>query len=98
LSTQWHESLRTGYYQDLGLVNWLLRESVMGEAKRRKAALGEQYGQEKTILPWLPITQPQADRFVKWTSTGAWIGIGVMIAVWVIVRFIGPGFGWWQVN
>ncbi|MBP0027972.1 DUF2839 domain-containing protein [Roseofilum sp. Guam] len=70
----------------------------MGEAKRRKAALGEQYGQEKTILPWLPITQPQADRFVKWTSTGAWIGIGVMIAVWVIVRFIGPGFGWWQVN
>ncbi len=70
----------------------------MGEAKRRKAALGDQYGQEKNILPWVPITKSQGDRFVQWTTTGAWIGIGVMMAVWVTVRFIGPGFGWWQVN
>jgi len=70
----------------------------MGEAKRRKEALGEQYGQEKTILPWLPITKTQAEQFVKLTTTGAWIGIGLMIAVWIMVRFIGPGLGWWQVD
>ena len=28
----------------------------MGEAKRRKAKLGEKYGQESRILPWLPIS------------------------------------------
>ncbi len=70
----------------------------MGEAKRRKAALLDKYGQEPTILPWLPITKSQADKFMKWTTTGAWIGIGIMIAVWVTVRFIGPGLGWWEVN
>ncbi|MBC6421960.1 MAG: DUF2839 domain-containing protein [Hormoscilla sp. SP5CHS1] len=70
----------------------------MGEAKRRKAALGDKYGQEPTILPWLPITKSQADKFMKWTTTGAWIGIGIMIVVWLTVRFIGPGLGWWEVD
>ncbi len=70
----------------------------MGEAKRRKEALGEQYGKEDPILRGIPITKSQADRFVKWTTTGAWIGIGIMVAVWITVRFIGPGFGWWQVD
>lgn len=70
----------------------------MGEAKRRKAALGEQYGQEARILPWLPITKSQSQQFMKWTTRGTWIGIGVMIAAWVTIRFIGPGFGWWEVN
>lgn len=69
----------------------------MGEAKRRKAALGEKYGQEDKILSWLPITKTQAEKFVKWTTTGAWIGIGIAIAAWLTVRFIGPGFGWWEV-
>ncbi|MBZ8178975.1 MAG: DUF2839 domain-containing protein [Oscillatoria sp. PMC 1051.18] len=70
----------------------------MGEAKRRKEALGDKYGQEQTILPWLPITKSQAQMFYKWTTTGAWIGIGLMVAFWLIVRIIGPGFGWWQVQ
>jgi hypothetical protein len=69
----------------------------MGEAKRRKDLLGEKYGQEDMILPWLPITKTQAEQFVKWTTKGAWIGIGIMVAVWVTVRFIGPAFGWWTV-
>ena len=69
----------------------------MGEAKRRKAALGENYGKEETILPWLPITKTQAQQFVTWTTRGAWIGIGLMIALWFTVRFIGPAFGWWEV-
>ena len=69
----------------------------MGEAKRRKAALGENYGKEETILPWLPITKTQAQQFVTWTTRGAWIGIGLRIALWFTVRFIGPAFGWWEV-
>jgi hypothetical protein len=69
----------------------------MGEAKRRKAALGEKYGQEQNILPWIPIKKSQAEQFVKWTTRGAWIGIGIMIAVWITVRFIGPAFGWWEI-
>jgi hypothetical protein len=69
----------------------------MGEAKRRKTALGEKYGQEQTILPWLPITKTHAQQFIKWTTRGAWIGIAMMIAIWITVRFIGPAFGWWEI-
>ncbi len=68
----------------------------MGEAKRRKESLGEKYGQEQQILPWVPITKTQADKFVKWSTKGAWFGIGAMVAIWVTIRFIGPAFGWWQ--
>ncbi|NEN94273.1 MAG: DUF2839 domain-containing protein [Moorea sp. SIO3I7] len=70
----------------------------MGEAKRRKAALGEDYGKEANIFPWLPITKSQGEQFVKWSTRGAWAGIVFMIVFWLTVRFIGPGFGWWQVN
>ena len=70
----------------------------MGESKRRKASLGEQYGRDsERIVGWLPLTKSQAQQFVKLTSKGAWIGIGVMIAVWFTVRFIGPAFGFWEV-
>lgn len=69
----------------------------MGEAKRRRDALGEKYGQEPKILPWLPITKTQSEQFLKLTTRGAWIGIGIMIAVWFTVRFIGPAFNWWEV-
>jgi hypothetical protein len=70
----------------------------MGEAKRRKNTLGEQYGQEARILPWIPITKNQSELFIRWTTRGAWIGIGVMVVAWVTIRFIGPAFGWWQVS
>jgi hypothetical protein len=69
----------------------------MGEAKRRKTTLGEQYGQEARIFPWLPITKTQGEQFVELANRGSWIGIGLMVAVWVTIRFIGPAFGWWQV-
>ena len=68
----------------------------MGESKRRKAALGEEYGKESRLIPWLPITKTQSEQFLKITTKGAWIGIGIMIAVWFTVRFIGPAFGWWE--
>jgi hypothetical protein len=70
----------------------------MGEAKRRKASLGEQYGQEKRIVSWLPITTTQAQDFYTWTTKGAWVGIGAMAVIWITVRFVGPLFGWWDVQ
>ncbi|MEW5856790.1 MAG: DUF2839 domain-containing protein [Cyanobacteriota bacterium] len=70
----------------------------MGESKRRKEALKEKYGQDTYILPWVPITKTQAQQFVKWSGQGAWYGIGFLILFWVTIRFIGPSFGWWQVN
>lgn len=70
----------------------------MGEAKRRKAVLGDKYGQEERFLPWLPLSKSQAEQAYKLTTTGAWIGIGVMIALWLTIRLIGPAFGWWTVQ
>ncbi|MFN6160119.1 MAG: DUF2839 domain-containing protein, partial [Dolichospermum sp.] len=49
------------------------------------------------ILPWVPITKTQASQFVAITTRGAWIGIGTMVVVWITIRFIGPGFGWWEI-
>ncbi|MEA5619826.1 DUF2839 domain-containing protein [Cronbergia sp. UHCC 0137] len=69
----------------------------MGEAKRRKSKLGEKYGQDERILPWVPITKSQSELFVSLTTRGAWIGIGGMVVLWVTIRFIGPAFGWWNV-
>lgn len=68
----------------------------MGDSKRRKEALGEKYGKEKTIFSWLPVTKGQAEQLVKWTNQAAWIGIGLLVVAWVTIRFIGPGLGWWQ--
>jgi hypothetical protein len=70
----------------------------MGEAKRRKEALGEDYGKEERIFPWLPLTKSQAQQAYRLTTRGAWIGIGLLVAVWITVRIIGPGFGWWNVD
>lgn len=70
----------------------------MGEAKRRKTALGEKYGQEAKVFPWLPITKGQAQRIADWSNRGAWLGIGFLVASWLTVRLIGPVLGWWQVN
>lgn len=70
----------------------------MGESKRRKEALGDKYGQEEKIMPWLPITKTQSEQFMKWTTRGAWIGIGLLVAIWITIRLIGPSLGWWQVD
>ncbi|OCR01975.1 hypothetical protein BCD67_05705 [Oscillatoriales cyanobacterium USR001] len=70
----------------------------MGESKRRKEALGENYGKEKAAVSWLPITKSQSEKFLRWTTRGTWIGIGALVAWWVVVRIIGPAFGWWEVN
>jgi hypothetical protein len=70
----------------------------MGESKRRKTSLGDQYGKEAPIMAGLPITKKQAEQFVLWTNRGSWIGIGVMAVFWVMLHFIGPALGWWEVQ
>jgi Protein of unknown function (DUF2839) len=70
----------------------------MGDSKRRKETLGEEYGKETRIFPWLPVTKTQSEQFVKVSTQGAWVGIGLLVAWWLTVRLIGPAFGWWQVN
>ncbi|MBW4663934.1 MAG: DUF2839 domain-containing protein [Chroococcus sp. CMT-3BRIN-NPC107] len=70
----------------------------MGESKRRKTALKEKYGQEERFFPWLPISKGKAQQFVDWSTRGAWLGIGLLVAWWLTVLFLGPALGWWQVN
>jgi hypothetical protein len=70
----------------------------MGESKRRKESIGDEYGKEERIVAWLPITKTQSQDFVKWTSRGSWIGISLLVAWWIVVRFVGPAAGWWVVN
>ncbi|MGB0562262.1 MAG: DUF2839 domain-containing protein [Spirulinaceae cyanobacterium] len=70
----------------------------MGEAKRRKDALGDAYGQSPRILPWLPITKAQSEQFMKLTTRGAWLGIFLMAGAWLTIRFIGPSLGWWTLS
>ncbi len=70
----------------------------MGDSKRRKENLGEKYGQEQPILPWLPIKKSQAQQFVQLSTRGAWIGIGGLVLYWAVVRFIGPSMGWWEIS
>lgn len=70
----------------------------MGESKRRKQSLGEDYGKEERFISWLPLSKTQAEDAFKVTTRGAWIGIGILGATWVVVRFVGPTFGWWAVN
>lgn len=71
---------------------------IMGDAKRRKEILGEKYGQEQNILPWVPVTKTQSQSFVKWSTRGAWAGIVLLVVWWLTVRIIGPGLGWWTVD
>ncbi len=70
----------------------------MGEAKRRKSALGDKYGEPSYVYPWLPITKTQSEQFLKWTTTGAWTGITLLVVLWITIRVVGPGLGWWHVD
>ncbi|NCO73910.1 MAG: DUF2839 domain-containing protein [Cyanobacteria bacterium] len=70
----------------------------MGESKRRKRVLGEDYGKEERFISWLPLTKTQAEDAYNLTTRGAWIGIALLAFGWITIRFIGPTFGWWEVN
>jgi Protein of unknown function (DUF2839) len=66
----------------------------MGDAKRRKETPTPE---AKRIVAWLPLTTTQSADFVRVSTQGAWIGIGLLAFGWLMVRLIGPSFGWWKI-
>ena len=74
----------------------------MGEAKRRKALglppktnIKSQLDQSPRVFDWLPLTINQRDNLIKLSIKASWLGIGGLVILWVVVRFIGPAAGWW---
>ena len=75
----------------------------MGEAKRRKILgmapnknnIKTKSDQSPRIFEWLPLTINQRDSLIKLSIKSSWFGIGGLIVLWVVVRFIGPAAGWW---
>ena len=69
----------------------------MGDAKRRKET-GETQPDGKRIVAWLPLTTTQSADFVRVSTKGAWIGIGLLVFAWFTVRWFGPALGLWQIT
>ena len=75
----------------------------MGEAKRRKTlglqtkknSIPTKSDDSPRVFDWLPLTIIQRDRLIKLSIKASWFGIGGLIILWVVVRFIGPTAGWW---
>jgi len=74
----------------------------MGEAKRRKT-LGlppkksntkTKYDESPRLFEWLPFTIKQRDTLIKLSIKASWFGIGGLIILWIVVRFVGPAAGW----
>ncbi len=76
----------------------------MGEARRRsQEGLGprnlklnnNKINNSPRIISWLPITEKQRSQFIDLSIKGGWIGIGILVLLWIVVRIIGPAAGWW---
>ena len=75
----------------------------MGEAKRRKRLglpskknnIRDKVDQSPRVFEWLPITVNQKDSLIQLSIKASWLGIGALVILWVVVRFIGPAAGWW---
>ena len=75
----------------------------MGEAKRRKNLglspkknnIKSQSNKSPKLFEWLPITVNQRDSLIKLSIKASWFGIGGLVFLWIVVRFIGPAAGWW---
>tara|TARA_B100001996_G_scaffold2428_1_gene2140 strand:+ start:147 stop:392 length:246 start_codon:yes stop_codon:yes gene_type:complete len=75
----------------------------MGEAKRRKTLgmpptkhnIKSKEDNSPRLFDWLPLTINQRDSFMKLSIKASWFGIGGLVLLWVVVRFIGPAAGWW---
>ena len=75
----------------------------MGEAKRRKKLglppkknnIRDKVDLSPRVFEWLPITVNQKDSFIQLSIQASWLGIGALVILWVVVRFIGPAAGWW---
>ena len=73
----------------------------MGEARRRTEQ-GLQARRPKNsrndsprIVSWFPVTQAQRDQFIQLSIRAGWVGIAVLVVLWIIVRLVGPAAGWW---
>ena len=75
----------------------------MGEAKRRKELgippkknnANAKKDESPRLFNWLPITINQRNSLIKLSIKASWFGIGGLVVLWVVVRFIGPAAGWW---
>lgn len=76
----------------------------MGEARRRSEqrlsnrptkTQKSRLNNSSPIFSWLPISVEQENFFIRTTIQGGWIGIALLVLVWIVVRFIGPAAGWW---
>ena len=73
----------------------------MGEARRRAEQglpprqIKTKQGDSPRFLSWLPSSDNPREQFYSITKLGAWIGIGLVVVAWIVVRFIGPAAGWW---
>ena len=75
----------------------------MGEAKRRKKLglsskknnLNSEVDKSPRLFEWLPLTINQRDNLIKLSIKASWFGIGGLLVLWIVVRFIGPAAGWW---
>ena len=75
----------------------------MGEAKRRerlglppkKKGVKTKIDKSQRIFDWLPLTTNQRDALINLSIKASWFGIGSLVFLWVLVRFIGPALGWW---
>ena len=75
----------------------------MGEAKRRKKLssppkqnnIKTKLDDSPRLFEWLPFTINQKDKLIKLSIKASWFGIGGLVILWIVVRFIGPAAGWW---
>ena len=75
----------------------------MGEAKRRKTLgsppknnnIKSKHEESVRLFEWFPLTINQRDSLIKLSIKASWFGIGGLVILWVLVRFIGPAAGWW---
>ena len=73
----------------------------MGEARRRvekglpPRQLKSGNPKPSRFFSWLSSNDNPREQFYAITQRGAWIGIGLLAVIWIIVRFVGPAAGWW---
>ena len=63
--------------------------------RKRKIKAKKRGDESPRIFPWLPVTQKQRDQFFDISIKAGWVGIGALVLIFVVVRFIGPAAGWW---
>tara|TARA_Y100001968_G_C18771356_1_gene442348 strand:+ start:100 stop:348 length:249 start_codon:yes stop_codon:yes gene_type:complete len=71
------------------------KRSAKGLSLRSKNKPKVQPNQSSRIVEWFPVTKKQRDQFILLSIRGSWIGIGCLVVLWLVVRFVGPSFGWW---